>query len=112
MKMRIMFYLVLVALFGFAGNSFAVEKTEAPSVIATPEGSDEAIRPQGTEDPTNTYMGMWAGYSNTTGEYNSYFGAYAGHNNTTGYTNSFFGYAAGYNNTSGYDNSFFGHFTV
>jgi hypothetical protein len=45
MKTRIMFYLVLVALFVFAGNSFAMEE---PSEINTPEEYDEIIGPQGT----------------------------------------------------------------
>jgi len=40
METRTMFYLVLVALFGFAGNSFAMEE---PPEINTPEEYAETI---------------------------------------------------------------------
>lgn len=73
----------------------------------------------------NTFEGVNAGLSNTTGDYNSFFGSHAGKKNTTAsynsflgyqsgnYTtsggfNSFLGYRAGFKNTTGYRNTFFG----
>ena len=47
----------------------------------------------------NTFLGDYAGVSNTTGNYNTFLGDYAGYSNTTGYRNVFLGYQAGYNET-------------
>lgn len=98
MKTRTMFYLLLAALFVFAGNSFANEEAEEPFEIDL----------RGTEGEENTLYGYLAGNSITTGKYNSLFGTNAGTNSTTGKENSFFGYNTGYNNTTGKQNSFFG----
>jgi hypothetical protein len=62
---------------------------------------------QGTEGPTNTFYGQYAG-ANTTGTYNTFMGVYAGYNNTTGYYNTFMGGQAGLNNTTGTYNTFIG----
>jgi hypothetical protein len=62
---------------------------------------------QGTEGPTNTFYGQYAG-ANTTGTYNTFMGVYAGYNNTTGYYNTFIGGQAGLNNTTGTYNTFLG----
>ena len=123
MKKRIMFNLVLVALFVFGQNLFALEGAPEPEV---PEADHEGIvLPQETQDFYNTFYGLFAGESitdgeynsffgyaagrsNTTGDYNSLFGAGAGNNNETGDYNSFFGRSAGYANTTGDENSFFG----
>ena len=43
MKTGIMFYLILVALFVFVGNSVAMEETEEPRKIVTPVEYDEVI---------------------------------------------------------------------
>ena len=111
MKTRTMFYLVLAALFVFAGNPFAmgepVDAMEAPPEIEAPVGYDEVTGRQGTEGPYNTFYGINAG-AKTTGKYNSFFGRSAGYENTSGTHNSFFGYLAGHNNTEGASNSFFG----
>ena len=57
----------------------------------------------------NTFLGYYAGSSNTTGSYNTFFGDYAGYSNTTGATNDFLGYNAGYSNTVGNYNTFLGY---
>jgi hypothetical protein len=57
---------------------------------------------------TNTFVGLNAGRTNTTGINNSFVGSNAGIENTTGRDNSFFGQASGLRNTTGRDNSFFG----
>jgi hypothetical protein len=57
---------------------------------------------------TNTFVGLNAGRTNTTGGSNAFFGVSAGQNNTTASQNSFFGASAGQNNTTGGSNAFFG----
>lgn len=61
-----------------------------------------------TDSSYNSFFGISAGYSNTSGRYNSFFGNSAGYSNTVGLFNSFFGRFAGYSNTTGQQNSFFG----
>jgi hypothetical protein len=56
----------------------------------------------------NTFAGVSAGSSNTTGQNNAFFGTNAGDANTTGGSNSFFGYKAGQATTTQSENSFFG----
>lgn len=57
---------------------------------------------------SNTFGGVNAGISNTTGNSNAFFGTNAGQSNTAGNFNSFFGNTAGLGNTTGSGNSFFG----
>ncbi len=105
MKKRIMFNLVLVALFVFGQNLFALEVASEAEV---PEADHEGIvSPQETQDTFNTFYGLDAG-ENTTGDYNSFFGRSAGYSNETGTSNSFFGLDTGHENTTGNSNSFFG----
>ncbi len=56
----------------------------------------------------NTFLGYYAGNSNTTGHDNTFLGAYAGRSNTTGWNNTFLGDEAGYSNTTGIKNTFLG----
>jgi hypothetical protein len=65
---------------------------------------------QGSEGPTNTFYGQYAGAS-TTGTYNTFLGAYAGYYNTTGYQNTFLGQGAGFYNSTGPQNVFVGQQT-
>lgn len=67
----------------------------------------------GGESPANTgtgqtFVGRFAGYSNTSGMANSFFGNQAGRNNTTGGLNAFIGYRSGLANTTGSWNTFIG----
>ncbi|MEM2593205.1 MAG: hypothetical protein QXI60_11520, partial [Thermofilaceae archaeon] len=57
---------------------------------------------------SNTFIGMEAGYSNTTGYSNTFIGTEAGRSNTTGYSNTFIGTEAGRSNTTGSYNTFIG----
>jgi hypothetical protein len=59
---------------------------------------------------SNTFLGMGAGASNTTGPGNSFFGKDAGLLNTTGAANSFFGTGTGAANTTAGQNAFFGFY--
>jgi hypothetical protein len=61
-----------------------------------------------TTGVNNTFVGSSAGVSNTTGNSNSFFGISAGRDNTTASSNSFFGSSSGLVNTTGVSNSFFG----
>jgi microcompartment protein CcmK/EutM len=56
----------------------------------------------------NSFVGAWAGFTNTTGSGDAFFGESAGHQNTTGFYNTFFGYLAGFTNTTGARNTFVG----
>jgi hypothetical protein len=56
----------------------------------------------------NTFLGNYAGYSNTEGHSNTFLGRSAGYSNTTGLRNIFIGSSAGNSNTTGYDNTFLG----
>jgi hypothetical protein len=56
----------------------------------------------------NTFSGVQAGYSNTTGSGNTFSGFRAGDRNTTGSDNTFSGVQAGYSNNNGHDNTFSG----
>ena len=102
MKMRIMFYLVLVAFFVLGGSSsFAAEDAGEPF-------QEDIIDLLGTEGQTNTFYGNGAGINITTGTACSFFGALAGYWNTTGTHNTFVGYGAGIKNVSGSRNVFIG----
>jgi hypothetical protein len=57
---------------------------------------------------SNTFVGLQAGRTNTTGVSNSFFGTNAGSGTTTGSSNTFVGRDAGLNNNIGIFNSFFG----
>lgn len=67
----------------------------------------------GGDSPGNTgtgqtFVGRFAGFSNTIGGNNSFIGGQAGRNNTTGRENVFVGWSAGLNNTTGNWNTFLG----
>ena len=110
MKTRIVFWLVLVVLFNFAGNSFAMDEVEELVETVIPEGflDDKILDLRGTEG-FSTFYGADAG-KNTTGLFNSFFGFGAGKFNTTGEMNSYFGTGAGNQNTAGSGNVCIGNF--
>ena len=74
-------------------------------------GGFEGARPLSMEGLYDTYFGMGAGASNTTGEFNCFFGSLAGWQNSSGSANSVFGAAAGSSTSTGQGNSFFGRLT-
>jgi len=59
----------------------------------------------------NTFVGMRAGFTNTTGSNNAALGYYSGSSLTTGYTNTFVGSYAGTLMTTGNSNTFIGNNT-
>ncbi len=56
----------------------------------------------------DTYLGEFAGESDS-GTYNTFIGTYAGYSNTTGIENTFVGQRAGYYNSTGHGNVFLGN---
>ena len=62
-----------------------------------------------TSGHENTFSGYEAGRNNTTGAWNTFSGNYAGYSNTTGGSNTFSGVEAGYSNTTGLFNTFSGY---
>jgi hypothetical protein len=61
-----------------------------------------------TTGPDNVFVGRSAGQLNTTGASNTFVGAQAGRDNTTAEGGTFLGHFAGVNNTTGLQNSFVG----
>jgi hypothetical protein len=57
---------------------------------------------------SNTFLGNYAGQSNTSGSYNTFLGYYSGDSNTIGIGNLFLGNWAGNTNVTGNDNTFIG----
>ncbi len=53
----------------------------------------------------NVFVGYWAGFSNTTGNYNTANGLQSLYSNTTGFNNTANGRAALYSNTTGFQNT-------
>ncbi len=105
-------------------------KVEGQSVLSgkTDSRPQGKVGPLGSEGPENTFYGLGAGASITSGLYDTFIGRYAGTSNTTGYYNTFLGglagysnltanwntfigYATGYANTTGHDNIFLGPFS-
>ena len=58
----------------------------------------------------NTFFGYQSGYSSTLGAQNTFTGGFTGYSNTVGGYNVFDGYYAGYSNVSGRENTFLGYF--
>jgi hypothetical protein len=61
-----------------------------------------------TTGVSDTFIGVNAGQYNTAGGWNTFLGDSAGASNTTGDNNTFLGNLAGASNTTGYDNTFIG----
>ncbi len=59
----------------------------------------------------NTFIGHHSGYINTVGLENTFLGKWSGFNNKTGSSNTFIGSDSGYSNTAGYSNSFLGKYS-
>ena len=94
--------------FNVSGNGTAGGTLSANLVNTTTQyniGGQRVLSVTGTD---NTFAGVSAGQSNTSGFGNSFFGKSAGAANTGGGSNTFFGAFAGQANTDGNNNSFFG----
>ena len=89
-----------------SGNGLVPNSNTFVGVLA---GSSNTPAANGDfEGGFNSFLGNFAGASNTTGYVNSFFGYFAGALSTTGRSNSFFGMNSGRSNTIGSENSFFG----
>ncbi len=93
--------------FNISGNGTAGGTLTGNIVNATTQYNIGGSRVLGVGGTNNTFTGIGAGQSITTGSSNSYFGNGAGSANLTNSNNSFFGYQAGSNNTAD-GNTFFG----
>ena len=88
---------------GFSGV-VGIQGTEGPSNTYYGQGAGHAAGGSG-----NSFFGVNAGYTNTTGHSNTFNGNKAGYYNTTGFYNTFNGFEAGYYNTTGDSNTFSGY---
>jgi hypothetical protein len=102
MKIKIMFWGIVILLSAFTGTVFGGTEGDYNNFFGGNAGANFA---GGTED---TFIGGYAGYSNTTGSYNTFLGRVAGYSNTTGNSNIFVGLGAGYSN-SGSANLYIGN---
>jgi hypothetical protein len=88
-------------------------KIDGSAVLSIPEVNNTFIGLRAgysnTTGYSNTFSGHEAGYSNSTGYRNTFSGYWAGRSSTTGWSNTFSGYRAGYSNTTGHDNTFSGN---
>ena len=98
----------------FQGNSNTFYGTGAGNSTVGDDDYDTFIGAYAGDSNTtgwgNTFLGMGAGRSNTTGSYNTFLGIYAGYGNITGSENTFIGRRAGDSNTTGDSNTFLGNF--
>ena len=120
MKTRVMIYtiILLVSAFtgsvygGFEGNTNTFYGKDAGSYTTEDNHYDTFIGMgagfYNTTGYANIFLGYTAGFHNTTGDYNTFLGNWAGYDNTTGSNNTFLGYNAGAYNTTGVGNVFLG----
>lgn len=83
----------------------AIRNSSSKDIVINNQGRSGI---QGYEGTTNTFYGLTAGASITTGKYNSFFGREAGEFTTSGELNTFIGCVAGIYNTTGSKNTFVG----
>ena len=108
MKSKIIVFLLFLALFAYAGNASAWTEGSSNNCFgclsAGIGGSTNsffgASAGAANIGHQNTFMGYYAGNSNTSGSDNTYVGMLAGSNNSTGYGNVFLGFRAGENETT------------
>lgn len=73
------------------------------------DGGTNLLNGGGSQAQENTFIGLGAGFLNTTAYNNTFVGADAGYTTTTGFNNTFIGQQAGYANLRGRSNTFLGH---
>ena len=79
-----------------------------PIQVITDSSGNIIYEMRGGNISSNTFLGMDAGRTNSTGYYNTFLGVNAGYTNSTGNYNTFIGMNAGYTNSTGYYNTFLG----
>ena len=72
-------------------------------------GTEAGMGSAGNDTHRDTFVGAYAGKSNTSGFGSTFLGFAAGYNNTTGNWNTFLGNQAGFYNTTGNYNAFLGN---
>jgi hypothetical protein len=80
-------------------------------VLSIPSGQNLFVGPNTGVSNTgfsNTFLGWYAGSTNTTGSQNTFVGDGTANQSTTGNNNSFLGYGAGYSNSNGSGNTLIG----
>jgi hypothetical protein len=102
MKAKVILTTIVLLLSGFTGSVFGGTEGTRNTFYGTGAG----VNTSGDNDD-DTFIGVNAGYSNTTGTTNTFVGFTAGYSNTTGTSNTFVGFDAGYYAT-GNDNAMFG----
>jgi len=93
MKTKIMICTMVFLLSAFTGSAFG----EMEGIYNTYFGNGAGANTLPDNVFYDTFIGAWAGTSNTSGQYNTYVGYNAGATNSTGVSNTFVGYAAGQN---------------
>ena len=101
-----MFYSIVLLLSVFTGSVFGGTEGSMNTFYGTGAGTNTA-----EDNDHDTFIGAYAGYSNTIGNHNTFLGYAAGYSNTTGSGNIFLGHTAGYPNTTGLDNVFLGSYS-
>ena len=105
MKTKIIFCTIVLLLSAFTGSVFGGTEGALNTFYGHLAGNSTS-----GDNDYDTFIGAYAGYSNTTGFNNTFLGNAAGFSNTTGAANIFLGYAAGQSNTTGAGNIFLGTF--
>ena len=102
MKTKIMLCSIVLLLFVFTGSAFGAFEGYSNTFYGQLAGNIT-----GGDDDADTFIGVYAGYSNT-GKYNTFLGLSAGYANTTASYNTFLGFSAGMDSTTGNYNTFVG----
>ncbi|HAH31489.1 MAG TPA: hypothetical protein DCL44_04140 [Elusimicrobia bacterium] len=89
----------------FAGYQAGINNTGEYNVTLGHQAGAWTAANSGTE---NVFVGRFAGFKDTFGNYNAFVGAWAGYANTSASNNAFMGYGSGMANDIGEYNSFFG----
>ena len=107
MKTRIIFYLLIMSVFVFAGSALAGVEGTLNTLYGN--GAGATLTAPATSLLYNTFIGTGAGNNNTdTGLNNTFIGTYAGNANISADNNTFIGRSAGRANETGSYNTFVG----
>jgi hypothetical protein len=121
MKTKIMFCSIVLLLSMFTGIVFGGTEGTSNTFYGAGAGTNTTGDNDGdtfigawagnsnTTGSSNTFLGYVAGFYNTIGNQNVFLGGYAGSSNTTGGGNTFLGVSSGGNNTTGYYNTSIGN---
>ena len=94
--------------FNISGSGTLGGPLSADAVNSATQYNIAGSRVLGADSNANTFVGLFAGLSNTTGSTDTFVGYFAGKSNTTGFNNSYVGWAAGAQGSTASNNAFFG----